>query len=1067
MFGYYEIWKRLMSNGYRDVNIESLIERAKELDCIYLVDEILINEDFSFEEILSEVADVLPLGMQDPENCFARIIFDDKVYCKHHFKPTEWYIKSAIKVQKEIFGLVEVYFIEQNIKERDSKFLDEEKKLLTAIADRISLYIIHQKFSDVFREWRNKQADQSEKKPDWRVIMDMLKRTDQHTFSIISRKMINHLFYKGIKEAKELFKKLGNLYDDDNPGTEVNRPTKKQVLDNSFNLGDEVFSIAAHYLTEDEILNNIQKWINEEKTHFLVKSLANLSTPLIEIADSIRRYYLISPNLGDRRSANSEGIRVSLVRRFLTDQLDFINIAKSYCDVSDFYDLLQNMIFPPESHGKVGGKSAGLFLAKKIIQKSPQYKDILADVKTPRTWYITSDAIINFIYYNNLEEVVEQRYKEIDQIRQEYPHIMQAFKNSHFPTELINGLSRALDDFGRSPIIVRSSSLLEDRMGSAFAGKYKSLFLANQGTKKQRLDALMDAISEVYASTFSPDPIGYRKERGLIDFHEEMGIMIQQVVGLQIGKYFLPPFAGVAFSNNEFRWSPRIKREDGLIRMVPGLGTRAVDRISDEYPILIAPGNPEMRVNLSLNERIAYSPKNIDVINLENNSFETIPIRKVIDEAGDNYPLLNEIFSIQEDSNLKTPVGLGINTKKDKDLIVTFENLIKKSGYIKQIDEILKILKEKFEVPVDIEFASDGRDLYLLQCRPQSSNSENVSAIIPKDISPEKILFNAKKYVSNGRVPEIKYIVYIDPDSYSQIQDFQDLKAVGKVVGMLNKMLPKKSFILMGPGRWGSRDDIRLGVSVTYSDINNTSVLIEIAKKKGSYVPELSFGTHFFQDLVEASIRYLPLYPDDDGIIFNSRFLLESENTLNRYLPEYSHLSNTIRVINVHEATKGQILRILMNADEEEALAILTESTSKPAFQVIPNQKEGTSFEEPWEWRTRWAETLASYLDPIRFGIAAVYLFGTTFHKTAVHNSDVDLLVHFSGDDIQKEMLSLWFEGWNDALREVNFFRTGYMVDNLIDVYYVTDEDLLSKKYYAQLIEQNSNFAKRLKLKGE
>ena len=307
-----------MSFEPKDLNIEKLMERARELECIYLVDEILANEDFSFEEILSEVADVLPTGMQYPDSCYAFVIFDGKPYCKHKFLPSENFIKATIKVQKEIFGFVEVYYGDKG----SASFLDEEKKLITAVADRISLYIIHQKFSDVFREWRNKQVDPSDKKPDWRVIMDMLKRTDQHTFSIISRKMINHLFYKGIKEAKEIFKKLGNLYDEDIPGTEVNRPTKKQALDNSFNLGDEIFSIASLYLTEDEILNNIQKWINEEKTHFLVKSLANLSTPLIEIADSIRRYYLISPNLGDRRSANSEGIRVSLVRRFLTDQLD-------------------------------------------------------------------------------------------------------------------------------------------------------------------------------------------------------------------------------------------------------------------------------------------------------------------------------------------------------------------------------------------------------------------------------------------------------------------------------------------------------------------------------------------------------------------------------------------------------------------------------------------------------------------------------------------------------------------------------------------------------------------------
>src|SRR5450756_2403429 len=149
--------------------------------------------------------------------------------------------------------------------------------------------------------------------------------------------------------------------------------------------------------------------------------------------------------------------------------------------------------------------------------------------------------------------------------------MVQVFKHSHFSPEIVQGLSVALDDFQDCPIIVRSSSLLEDRLGSAFSGKYKSLFLANQGTKRERLLAVKDAIAEVYASVFGPDPIEYRSEKGLLDVHEEMGILLQEVVGTKVGRYFFPSWAGVAFSNNEFRWSPRIRREDGLVRLVPGL----------------------------------------------------------------------------------------------------------------------------------------------------------------------------------------------------------------------------------------------------------------------------------------------------------------------------------------------------------------------------------------------------------------------------------------------------------------------------------------------------------------
>ena len=133
----------------------------------------------------------------------------------------------------------------------------------------------------------------------------------------------------------------------------------------------------------------------------------------------------------------------------------------------------------------------------------------------------------------------------------------------------------------------------------------------------------------------------------------------------------------------------------------------------------------------------------------------------------------------------------------------------------------------------------------------------------------------------------------------AELGELDDLRDVGRAVGRLNKMLSKRQFVLMGPGRWGSRGDIKLGVSVTYSDINNTAALIEIARKRGQYVPDLSFGTHFFQDLVEASIRYLPLYPDEPDVIFNEAFLGEARNILADLLPEYARLQHVVRVIDV------------------------------------------------------------------------------------------------------------------------------------------------------------------------
>jgi len=198
---------------------------------------------------------------------------------------------------------------------------------------------------------------------------------------------------------------------------------------------------------------------------------------------------------------------------------------------------------------------------------------------------------------------------------------------------------------------------------------------------------------------------------------------------------------------------------------------------------------------------------------------------------------------------------------------------------------------------------------------------------IPKWIPEKRKLFTANKYLTNAQVRGIRTIVYVDPEGYGRIASLADMGAVGDAVSRLNSFLPRKSFILMGPGRWGSRGDIRLGVRVAYSDINNSAMLVEIARKVGEYVPELSFGTHFFQDLVEARIRYLALYPDDRDVIFAWDFFRKSPNVLTRYLPEYAYLTPVLRVIDVPETADGRELRVIMDGDRETALGFLCDPT--------------------------------------------------------------------------------------------------------------------------------------------
>jgi pyruvate, water dikinase len=255
--------------------------------------------------------------------------------------------------------------------------------------------------------------------------------------------------------------------------------------------------------------------------------------------------------------------------------------------------------------------------------------------------------------------------------------------------------------------------------------------------------------------------------------------------------------------------------------------------------------------------------------------------------------------------------------------VVTFDGLIERTPFVAQMRVILRELQLALKSPVDVEFAHDGTHLYLLQCRPQARSRDDAAVSIPKNVPERDIVFSANRYVSNGRVPDLSYVVYVDPLQYGELANHDDLWRVGEVVSRLNGLLPRRQFALLGPGRWGSRGDVKLGVRVTYSDISNTALLVEVARKKGSYVPDVSFGTHFFQDLVDSSIRYLPLYPDDDGVHFNEAFLLGATNLLPGLLPDYAALEATVRVVDVRSASGGRILRVVMNADEGVALGYL------------------------------------------------------------------------------------------------------------------------------------------------
>jgi len=1037
---------------------DALKERVKELNCLYNLTKIVKDKNISFENSLKKIIELIPPAWQYPDITCARITLKDKEYKTKNFKETKWSQVSNIIANENKVGSLEVYYLEEKPENDEGPFLTDERRLIDAIADLISSYISESYIKEELEKQRKKinmyqktltgEPIGTQKKQDWEVIIDLLLKTDPRTLLRITRKMVYYLYRY---ENEKISMLLGKVCPVDRDSTSsqwcgINMPNPRQDLDSLRVLQKQIFKLAKETMPAEEISQMFQDWLKQDKARPLLLASQKPGVSLVEIRDELSRFFEKEDVEKTLSPEDKTTIRTALIRRFFTDRLEYVNVAKNFIKLDDFLYLLDHVVGPMQGPGKFGGKTSGVFLAEKIIEEARENDDNLKNILFPKSWYITSDTLREFIHYNDLDEAFHMKYLEPDQLSKDQPFLEQVFKNATFPHEIIEGFRKVIRDLEGKPIIVRSSSLLEDSFGAAFSGKYKSLFVPNTGSEEERLYSLMDAVAEVYASTFGPDPIEYRRERGLLDFSEEMGVLIQQVVGKKIGHYYLPLFAGVAFSRSEFRWSPRIRREDGVIRIVPGLGTRAVDRVGNDYPILVSPMRPNLRVNTLVSEQVQYSPQYMDVINLKTGAIETVDAIDFLKENSENFPKMDNIISIYKNNILSQPNVLTDITNED--IVITFDKLFNKTDFLKKMKKILYILEEKIGTPVDVEFASDGKMFYFLQCRPQSQSLDIERKPIPKNISQKDKIFSANKYVTTGQIENIEYIVYVVPEKYSSLESREKMQKIANIVNDLNQKLPKQKFILLGPGRWGSRGDMKLGVPVKYGDINNTSLLVEIAKKKGEYTPELSFGTHFFQDLVETDIKYLPLYPDELKTIFNEEILLNSKNHLAKINPDFKEYQNVICVIKTSDLIEGGSLSVIMDGETNEALAYL-----KPP--------------DHWSWRMQKVEQLAENLDPEPYGIKALYLVGSTKTGEAGPASDIDLIIHFQGDEEQKELLENWFEEQSKKIAKENKKRTGLETKGILDIHIITDEDIKNKTSWASHITSPYMSVKKINLKNK
>ncbi len=690
----------------------------------------------------------------------------------------------------------------------------------------------------------------------------------------------------------------------------------------------------AYNLHHDQFKGIVQEVLSERQpNHEVILSFNPELAPWDVLFSEGLAYESLPPEQRTQVQHHLREIIVVLIKAMISDQLSFVRVAREYFSIQDLEWIRDHRI----GRGKIGGKAAGMLLASRILQRHATEHGIESDrITIPESWYLASDVYYRFHHSNDMYPYMNQKYKRPEQMREDYPAARAKFLNSRLPQDVELELWELMEQIGDQPLIVRSSSLLEDSFDTSFAGKYDSFFLPNQATLEENFKELTRAIILIYASVIRPEALIYREQVGLTDYDERMAILIQKVAGRRNGSYFFPDFAGVGFSHNPYRWSPRIDADQGLLRLVMGIGTRAVDRVGADYPRMVAVSHPTLRPESSPGEIRRYSQRFVDVLDLDANEFREVPISEIFTPA---FGGLGAIASEFKEGMLTSLDRRPLNLDPDS-LVVTFDRLLHDMDFMHLMRTTLDVLEQAYKRPVDIEFAGEVLSAYpqpqvtlsILQCRPLSQRKTGADCKMPDTITEDDVLFDGIELIPQGCAENITTVVYVDPRRYAAIENPLTRADLGGVVSRLNQALEAEPFILMGPGRWGS-SNIHLGVRVNYGDIFNTKVLIELAMEENGTTPEVSYGTHFFQDLVEAGIYPLPLFPDHPDTIFREAFFTESPNKLADLLPADAAYAEYIRVIDVPVVTGGKLLTIIMSGEQDYGVGYLhtpgsTETTS-------------------------------------------------------------------------------------------------------------------------------------------
>jgi hypothetical protein len=570
-----------------------------------------------------------------------------------------------------------------------------------------------------------------------------------------------------------------------------------------------------------------------------------------------------------------------LVRMVVTRDDAITPLVKKHLTISDLLDIRSRMV----GTGLIGGKTVGMLLARKIVaNEAPR---VSARLEPHDSFYIGADVFYTFLVRNGLWPDREKQHSPetfLEGVDEARAKIMAGT----FPGYVLRQFDDMLDYFGQYPVIVRSSSLLEDNYGNAFAGKYDSVFCANQGTRETRLAAFLQAVLTVYASTMSREALNYRARHNLLERDEQMALLVMRVTGVLQSRTFYPHLAGVGFSYNPFVWSKEIDPDAGVVRLVYGLGTRAVDRVDDDYTRVVALNAPLRRPEPDFEEVCRHSQRRVDFIDLEADALRSGYFDDLLGDARE-VPL--DLFTSLDEHALRQG-----RTHR----ILTFDRLLTETEFVDDMRLLLRALETAYARPVDIEFAVNFLDdrryrINLLQCRPlqvQGTHNPNVPRL---DIAQDAaLLLSRGAVVGHSRVTRLDWLLYVSPALYGALPE-SARHDIARAIGAVNRELGRLggAVLAVGPGRWGTQM-ASLGVPVSFSEINHVSALCEVAQMHASLTPDISLGTHFFGELVELNMLYFALFPDRPANRLDTARIEAGENHLPALLPD---LPQTVRPV--------------------------------------------------------------------------------------------------------------------------------------------------------------------------